>query len=80
MPNCVLGSWKVTASRRIQPKITETTTDVHIARNIAERVHDSYKGDLAFHYNKEDNLPFEEWDRREGQLAAVFLDFLERHR
>jgi NMD protein affecting ribosome stability and mRNA decay len=40
-----------------------TTTDVHLARNIAERVHDSYKGDLAFHYNKEDNLLRANWKR-----------------
>jgi pimeloyl-ACP methyl ester carboxylesterase len=25
-----------------------------------------------------DEIPFAEWDRREGQLAAVFLDFLKR--
>jgi hypothetical protein len=40
-----------------------TTTDVHLARNIAERVHDSHKGDLAFHYNKEDNLLRANWKR-----------------
>jgi hypothetical protein len=40
-----------------------TTTDVHLARNIAERVHDSYKGDLAFHYNKQDNLLRASWKR-----------------
>ena len=40
-----------------------TTTDIHLARNIAERVHDSYKGDLAFHYNKEDNLLRANWKR-----------------
>jgi len=40
-----------------------TTTDVHLARNIAERVHDSYKGSLAFHYNKEENLLRANWER-----------------
>ena len=25
-----------------------------------------------------DEIPFAEWDRREGQLAEVFLDFLKR--
>ena len=25
-----------------------------------------------------DEIPFAEWERREGQLAAVFLDFLKR--
>ena len=33
-----------------------TTTDVHLARNIAERIHDAYKGSLAFRYNREENL------------------------
>ena len=27
-----------------------------------------------------EEIPFEEWERREGQLATVFLDFLERNR
>ena len=30
IPNCVLGSWKVTARSRIQPKTTETTTDMYM--------------------------------------------------
>jgi hypothetical protein len=25
-----------------------------------------------------DEIPFAEWDRREGELAAVFVDFLKR--
>jgi hypothetical protein len=25
-----------------------------------------------------DEIPFAEWERREGQLAEVFLDFLKR--
>jgi hypothetical protein len=40
-----------------------TTTDIHLARNIAERVHDSYKGNLAFHYNKEEDLLRANWER-----------------
>ena len=26
-----------------------------------------------------DEIPFAEWDKREGQLAEVFLDFLRRN-
>lgn len=40
-----------------------TTTDVHLARNIAERVHDACKGSLVFHYSKEDNLLRANWKR-----------------
>ena len=32
-----------------------------------------------FHVQQDvDMYPLEEWDRREGELAAAFLDFLER--
>ena len=40
-----------------------TTTDVHLARSIAERVHDSCKGSLALHYSKDENLLRATWKR-----------------
>lgn len=40
-----------------------TTTDVHLARNIAERVHDACKGSLVVHYSKEENLLRANWKR-----------------
>jgi NMD protein affecting ribosome stability and mRNA decay len=40
-----------------------TTTDVHLARNIAERIHDAYKGSLGLHYSKEENLLRATWKR-----------------
>lgn len=40
-----------------------TTTDAHLARGIAEAVHRACKGDLAFHYNREDNLLRATWAR-----------------
>ena len=40
-----------------------TTTDVHLAHDIAERVHDAYQGSPVFHYNKEDNLLRATWKR-----------------
>jgi len=43
-----------------------TTTDTHLAREIAERVHHAYKGDLAFHYNKDENLLRATWSRSGG--------------
>jgi NMD protein affecting ribosome stability and mRNA decay len=40
-----------------------TTTDSHLARDIAERLHDAYKGTLDFRYNREDNLLRASWRR-----------------
>jgi len=38
-----------------------TTTGTHLAREIAEHVHNAYKGKLEFHYNKEENLLRAAW-------------------
>ena len=43
--------------------VVVTTTDTHLARDIAEAVHNAYKGDLDYHYNKEDNLLRASWSR-----------------
>jgi len=40
-----------------------TTTDTHLARRIGEALHDAYKGELEFHYNKEQNLLRVHWTR-----------------
>ena len=40
-----------------------TTTDTHLARDIAEALHKAYKGDLHYHYNKEENLLRAKWNR-----------------
>jgi NMD protein affecting ribosome stability and mRNA decay len=40
-----------------------TTTDTHLARRIAERVHDACKGSLALQYGKEENLVRAVWTR-----------------
>ena len=40
-----------------------TTTDSHLARDVAVRLHDAYKGELEFHYNKEENLLRATWQR-----------------
>ncbi|MDH4192494.1 MAG: BCAM0308 family protein [Betaproteobacteria bacterium] len=40
-----------------------TTTDPHLARRIGEALYDAYKGDLAYHYNKQDNLLRVAWQR-----------------
>jgi NMD protein affecting ribosome stability and mRNA decay len=43
--------------------ILVTTTDAHLARRIAESVHDACKGSLALQYNKEENLVRATWTR-----------------
>jgi NMD protein affecting ribosome stability and mRNA decay len=40
-----------------------TTTDTHLARNIGEAVHAAYRGELAYTYNKEENLLRVHWTR-----------------
>ena len=40
-----------------------TTTDTHLARDIAEALYHAYKGELEFHYNKEENLLRATWSR-----------------
>ena len=40
-----------------------TTTGTHLARRIAEAVHDAYKGELEFHYNRDENLLHAAWKR-----------------
>lgn len=43
--------------------ILVTTTDTHLARAIAEALHDAYKGELEYHYNKQENLLRARWSR-----------------
>ena len=40
-----------------------TTTDPHLARRIADALHDAYKGELRYRYNKEENLLRVTWSR-----------------
>ena len=40
-----------------------TTTDAHLARRIAEHVHDACKGTLALQYSREENLIRATWTR-----------------
>lgn len=37
--------------------------DEHLARNIGEAVHSAYRGELEYHYNKEENLLRVHWAR-----------------
>ena len=40
-----------------------TTTDTHLARRLGDALQKSWKGDLEFHYNREDNLLRVSWRR-----------------
>jgi NMD protein affecting ribosome stability and mRNA decay len=40
-----------------------TTTDIHLARGIAEALHHAYQGELEFHYNSDQNLLRANWSR-----------------
>ena len=40
-----------------------TTTDSHLARRIGDALHDAYKGELDYQYNKEENLLRVSWRR-----------------
>ncbi len=43
--------------------VVVTTTDAHLARSIAEHIHDACKGSLALQYSKEENLLRASWTR-----------------
>jgi NMD protein affecting ribosome stability and mRNA decay len=43
--------------------IEVTTTDSHLARGIAEALHDAYKGDLKVRYSRDENLVRAVWKR-----------------
>jgi NMD protein affecting ribosome stability and mRNA decay len=40
-----------------------TTTDIHLARDLAQALYRAYKGELELHYNKEDKLLRATWTR-----------------
>jgi len=54
---------RIMAIEDIEKGLLVKTTDAHLARNIAERLHDAFKGRLKYHYNKEDNLLRALWSR-----------------
>ncbi len=39
-----------------------TTTDIHLARGMGEALHHAYQGELAYHYNPEQNLLRVNWE------------------
>jgi NMD protein affecting ribosome stability and mRNA decay len=54
---------RIMAIEGAESGVVVTTTDPHLARRIGEALHDAYKGELEYHYNKEDNLLRVVWSR-----------------
>jgi len=54
---------RIIAIRNVDGGVLVTTTDAHLARRIAEHVHDACKGSLALQYSKEENLVRANWMR-----------------
>ena len=54
---------RIIAIRDAEGWVVVTTTDAHLARRIAEHVHDACKGTLALQYSREENLIRATWTR-----------------
>mgnify|MGYP001025987815 CR=1 FL=1 len=54
---------RIMAIEEVEGGVQITTTDTHLARDIGEAVHSAYKGNLEYHYNKEQNLLRVHWAR-----------------
>jgi hypothetical protein len=54
---------RIMAVRNVGDAVEVTTTGIHLAREIAERLHHAYKGELTFHYNEDDHLLRAKWSR-----------------
>lgn len=54
---------RIMAIEDVDEGVQITTTDTHLARDIGEAVHAAYKGELEYHYNKEENLLRVRWTR-----------------
>ncbi len=54
---------RIMAVEDVDDGVLITTTDTHLARDIGEAVHAAYKGELEYHYNKEENLLRVLWTR-----------------
>ena len=47
----------------VEGGVSITTTGIHLARAIGDAIHDAYKGNLEYHYNKQENLLRVRWVR-----------------
>ena len=54
---------RIMAIERVDDGLMITTTDNHLARDIGEAIHSACKGELSYHYNKDQNMLRVEWRR-----------------
>lgn len=54
---------RIMAMEDVDGGVIVTTTSVHLARLIAEALHGSFKGELDFQYNRQQNLLRANWTR-----------------
>jgi NMD protein affecting ribosome stability and mRNA decay len=54
---------RIIAIKDVGGGVLVTTTDTHVARRIAESIHDACKGSLALQYSKEENVVRATWTR-----------------
>lgn len=54
---------RIIAIKDTSEGVLVTTTDTHLARDIAEALYSAYKGELDYRYNKEENLLRAAWSR-----------------
>ncbi|MCU0764815.1 MAG: BCAM0308 family protein [Burkholderiaceae bacterium] len=54
---------RIMAVEDVEGGVQITTTDTHLARDIGEAVYSAYRGELEYHYNKEQNLLRVHWAR-----------------
>jgi NMD protein affecting ribosome stability and mRNA decay len=54
---------RIMAIDEIREGVEVTTTDSHLARGIAEALHDAYKGELKMRYSRDENLVRATWKR-----------------
>ncbi len=54
---------RIMAIEEVRDGAEVTTTDSHLARGIAEALHDAYKGDLKLRYSRDENLLRASWKR-----------------
>jgi hypothetical protein len=54
---------RIIARKRDGDTLAITTTDIHLPRRMGEALRRAYKGELDFHYTKEDHILRVKWSR-----------------
>ena len=62
---------RIMAIEEVAGGVLVTTTDTHLACDIGEALHSAYKGELAYGYNKDENLLRVTWSRDRKDLQDI---------